>query len=95
MNLKGIGGMKKWENVLLYGKKRRFPYNSKHEKYYKKDEKQNAWKRIGSKLISRGFSEIEDAQISEKQHPYVAIMAPKNGKKKLQKLLVSEPQIPM
>ena len=42
-----------------------------------------------------GFSEIEDAQISEKQHPYVAIMAPKNGKKKLQKLLVSEPQIPM
>ena len=41
-------------------------YNSKHEKYYNKDEKQEAWKRIASKLISRGFSEIEEVQISEK-----------------------------
>ena len=41
-------------------------YNSNHEKYYNKAEKQKVWKRIASKLISRGFSEIEDAQISEK-----------------------------
>ena len=41
-------------------------YNSKHEKYYNKDKKQKARKLRASKLISRGFSEIEDAQISEK-----------------------------
>ena len=41
-------------------------YNLKHEKYYNKDEKQKTWKRIASKLISRGFNEIEDAQIIEK-----------------------------
>ena len=41
-------------------------YNSKYGKYYSKDEKQKAWKRIAGKLISRGFSEIEDAQISDK-----------------------------
>ena len=46
-------------------KRRGVLYNSKHEKY-NKDEKQKAWKRIASKLISRGFSEIEDAQISGK-----------------------------
>ena len=41
-------------------------YNSKHEKYYIKEENQKAWKRIASKLISHCFSEIEEAQISEK-----------------------------
>ena len=41
-------------------------YNSKYGKYYNKDEKQKSWKRIAGKLFSRGFSEIEDAQISDK-----------------------------
>ena len=65
-------------------------YNSKYEKYYNKDEKQKAWKRIAGKLISRGFSEIEDAQISDKitsQRSYDGI---NNWKKKRQKLVVPE-----
>ena len=55
--LKGIEEVREFEEVL---------YNSKHEKYYNKDKKEKAWKWIASQLISRGFSEIEDAQINEK-----------------------------
>ena len=67
-------------------------YNSKHEKYYNKDEKQKAWKRIASKLISRGFSEIEDAQISEKisslRSYYGSVKRKENASK-----VVPEPQM--
>ena len=38
IKLKGIGAMRKCKKLLLYGKKK----NSKHEKYYNKDEKQKA-----------------------------------------------------
>ena len=56
--------MRKCENLLLYGKKRRFStvWSMKNNK----DKKQKAWKRIANKLIGRGFSKIEDRQISEK-----------------------------
>ena len=52
------------EFVTLW-KKEEILYNWKHEKYYNKDENQELWKRIASKLISRGFSEMKDVQISE------------------------------
>ena len=52
--------------LITLWKEEKVLYNSKHEKYCNKDEKQKEWKRIASKLISRGFREIEDAQISEK-----------------------------
>ena len=54
------------QELITVWKKEEVLYNLKHEKYYNKDEKQKAWKRIASKLISRGFNEIEDAQIIEK-----------------------------
>ena len=54
------------QEIITLWKNEEVLYNLKHEKYHKKDEKQKAWKRIASKLISRGFNEIEDAQIIEK-----------------------------
>ena len=60
-----------WSNeevreLITLWKEEKVLYNSKHEKYYNKYHKQKAWKRIASKLISRGFSEIEEAQINQK-----------------------------
>ena len=52
--------------IITVWKEEEVFYNLKHEKYYDKDKKQKARKLIASKLISRRFSEIEDAQISEK-----------------------------
>ena len=54
------------ELITLWKEEEAF-YNSKHEKYCNKDEKQKVWKQITSKLISRGFSEIEKALINEKR----------------------------
>ena len=54
------------QEIITLWKNEEVLYNLKHEKYHKKNEKQKAWKRIASKLISRGFNEIEDAQIIEK-----------------------------
>ena len=51
------------EFILLW--KEEVFYNSRHEKYYNKDEKQKSWKHISSKLISRGLNKIKVAQISE------------------------------
>ena len=68
-------------------------YNSKYEKYYNKDEKQKAWKRIAGKLISRGFSGIKDAEISDKITSLRSYYGIKNWKKKRQKLVV--PEAPM
>ena len=42
--------------------------NSKHEEYYRKDEKQKSLKRITFKFISHGFSEIGVVQIRGKSH---------------------------
>ena len=52
--------------LITLWKKEEILYSSKHGKYYNKNEKQKAWKRRANKLISRGFSEIKDAQINEK-----------------------------
>ena len=60
-------------------------YNSKHKKCYDKDEKQRAWKWIISKLISRGFSEIDDAQISEKITSLRSYYGTKKRKEKVSK----------
>ena len=60
--------MRKFENFITLWKEEEVLYNWEHEKYCKKDEKQKARKGIASKLISRGFIEIEDAQISEKSN---------------------------
>ena len=43
--------------------------NLKHEKYYKKDEKQKLWNWIANKLISCGFSKIKDSNVNEKITP--------------------------
>ena len=52
---------KDWSNEEV----RKFLYNSKHQIYYNKDEKQKLWKWIASKLISHGFSEIKYVKNSE------------------------------
>ena len=52
---------KDWSNEEV----RKRLYNSKHEKHYNKDEKQELRKWTESKLISHGFSEIKDLKISE------------------------------
>ena len=78
--------MRKCKKLLLYGKKK----NSKHEKYYNKDEKQKAWKRIATKLINRGFREIEDVQVSEKTRSLRSYYGTKKQKEKASKLLLSE-----
>ena len=80
--------------ILFLWKEEEVLYNSKHEKYYNKDEKQRAWKRIPSKLISRGFSEIADAQISEKITSIPRYYS-SSRKKKRQKLVMPEPQMSM
>ena len=51
------------ELILLW--KEELFYNSRHEKYYNKDEKQKSWKQISSRLISCGLIKIKVAQISE------------------------------
>ena len=52
--------------LILLREEEEVLYNSKHEKYYRKDEKQNALKRIAFKFIIHGFSEIGVAQIRGK-----------------------------
>ena len=66
MKLKGIGAMRKCENLLLYGKKRKFCTIQNMKNIIIKHGKHgngcgNGWKRIASKLISRDFNEIEGA----------------------------------
>ena len=87
-----------WSNeevreLITLWKEKEVLYNSKYEKYYNKDEKQKAWKRIAGKLISRGFSGIKDAQISDKITSLRSYYGIKNWKKKRQKLVV--PEAPM
>ena len=69
LNKKKNEAKRDWSNeevreLITLWKEEKVLYNSKHEKYYNKYHKQKAWKRIASKLISRGFSEIEEAQIN-------------------------------
>ena len=96
MELKEIGAMRKCENLLLYEKKRKFSTIRSILQFeniiIRMKSRKNA---TDSNLISRAFSEIGDAQISEKITSLVATMLPKNGKKKHQKLVVLEPQMSM
>ena len=71
------------ELILLW--KEEVLYNSRHEKYYNKDEKQKSWKQILSKLISRGFIEIKDAQISENVTSLCSYYGTKKRKEKASK----------
>ena len=49
------------KELITLWKEEEVLYNSKHEKYHHKDQKQKAWKRITCRLISRGCCEIKDA----------------------------------
>ena len=77
------------ELILLW--KEEVFYNSRHEKYYNKDEKQKSWKQVSSKLISRGLNEIKVAQISENITSLCSYNGIENVKKRHQKLVVPEP----
>ena len=93
-SLKKYQGEGQQSQILFLWKEEVVLYNSKHEKYYNKDEKQRAWKLIPSKLISRGFSEIADAQISEKITSIPRYYS-SSRKKERQKLVMPEPQMSM
>ena len=60
-------------------------WTEKEVLYNLKHEKQKARKRIASQLISCGFSEIEDAQISEKITLLHSYYSTENRKEKVSK----------